>query len=198
VQLGQMKNRTLRNVAKRGVRTCGMQSGGTRPHTLAGRSTAELEGLFARGVPPEPPLDGRYDGALLHLTLGPGADLVLGRLLGLWLPWLGKRFDAASASGENVFDMRAYRGGERLTPAAYRAWWPEDVQSYRALRFTTAVVPGGLDSGLEVLRIDYDLPENPPLVRRIADELVAVQPGVYLGQALLRGASRRLAWFTLE
>ncbi|MEP6642072.1 MAG: hypothetical protein ABJB93_09225 [Gaiellales bacterium] len=176
-----------------------MQSSTNRPRNLAGLSPAELEGLFARGVPPEPALDGRYDGALLHLTLGPGADFVLERLLRLWLPWLGKRFDAASACGENVFDMSAYRAGERLTPAAYRAWWPEDVQSYRALRFTTAIAPGGLDPGLEVLRIDYDLPENPPPLRRIVDELVAVQPGVYLGQALLRsGGKHRLAWFTLE
>jgi hypothetical protein len=175
-----------------------MQSGANRPRALAGRSTTELEGMFARGVPPEPPLDGRYDGALLHLTLAPGADFVFERLLGLWLPWLGKRFDAGSASGENVFDMSAYRAGERLTPAPYRAWWPEDVQSYRALRFTTSVSAGELDPGVEVLRIDYDLPENPPPVRRIVDELVAVQPGVHLGQALLRGARRRLAWFTLE
>ncbi|HEY2789287.1 MAG TPA: hypothetical protein VGI72_07510 [Gaiellales bacterium] len=177
-----------------------MQSSANRPRTLAGRSTAELEGAFARGVPPDPALDGRYDGALLHLTLGPGADVVLQGLLRLWLPWLGKRFDAASASGENVFDMSAYRAGERLTPAAYRAWWPEDVSSYRALRFTTAVAPGRLDPGLEVLRIDYDLPENPPPLRRVVDELVAVQPGVYLGQAILRRGSggSRVAWFTLE
>jgi len=177
-----------------------MQSGANRPRTLADRSTAELEGAFARGVPPDPALDGRYDGALLHLTLAPGADVVLESLLGLWLPWLGKRFDAASASGENVFDMSAYRAGERLTPAAYRAWWPEDVSSYRALRFTTAVAAGRLDPGVEVLRIDYDLPENPPLLCRVVDELVAVQPGVYLGQAILRRGSggHRLAWFTLE
>src|SRR5450432_3890734 len=101
VQLGQMKKRTGCNVAKRGVQTCGMQSSANRPRNLAGRSTPELEGLFARGVPPDPPLDGRYDGALLHLTLGRGADFVFERLLGLWLPWLGKRFDAGSASGEN-------------------------------------------------------------------------------------------------
>jgi hypothetical protein len=177
-----------------------MQSSANRPRTLADRSTAELEGAFARGVPPDPALDGRYDGALLHLPLGPGADVVLQGLLRLWLPWLGKRFDAAAASGENVFDMSAYRAGERLTPAAYRAWWPEDVSSYRALRFMTAVAAGRLDPGLEVLRIDYDLPENPPLLRRVVDELVAVQPGVYLGQAILRRGSggRRVAWFTLE
>ena len=177
-----------------------MHTHATRPRTLAGRPPAELEGLFARGVPPDPPLDGRYDGALLHLTLGPGADVALQGLLRLWLPWLGKRFDAGAASGENVFDMSAYRAGERLTPAAYRAWWPEDVSSYRALRFTTAVAAGRLDPGVEVLRIDYDLPENPPLLRRVVDELVAVQPGVYLGQAILRrgAGGHRLAWFTLE
>jgi hypothetical protein len=179
------------------VRTCGMQSTANRPRTLAGRPTGELEGLFARGVPPDPPLNGRYDGALLHMTLGPGADLVFERMLGLWLPWLGKRFDAEAQTGENVFDMSAYRAGERLTPPAYRAWWPEDTGSYRALRFTTSIAQGALDSGVEVLHIDYDLPENPPLLRRIVDELVAVQPGVYLGQALLR-RGRRLAWFTLE
>jgi hypothetical protein len=167
------------------MRTCGMQSHANRPRTLAGKTPAELEGLFARGVPPEPPLDGRYDGALLHLTLGPGGDLLFG---------------AVAATGENVFDMSAYRAGERLTPAGFRAWWPEDVSSYRALRFRTAVTSGRLDPGVEVLRIDYDLPENPPLLRRIVDELVAVQAGVYLGQAILRrgNGGRRLAWFTLE
>ncbi len=176
-----------------------MQSSANRPRTLAGRSTAELEGLFARGVAPDPPLDGRYDGALLHLTLAPGADVLLESLLGLWMPWLGKRFEAATSSGENVFDMGAYRTGERVTPPAYRAWWPEDVSSYRALRFTTSVGAGRLDSGVEVLRIDYDLPENPPPLRQIVDELVAVQPGVYLGQAIWRRfGGHRLAWFTLE
>jgi hypothetical protein len=177
-----------------------MQSSANRPRTLSGRSAAELEGAFARGVPPDPALDGRYDGALLHLTLGPGADLLLAGLFRLWLPWLGKRFDAASARGENVFDLSAYRAGERLTPPAYRAWWPEDVSSYRALRFTTSAGAGRLDPGVEVLRIDYDLPENPPLLRRVVDEVVAVQPGVYLGQAILRrgAGGRRLAWFTLE
>jgi hypothetical protein len=176
-----------------------MQSSANRPRTLTGKSPAELEGLFARGVPPDPPLDGRYDGALLHMTLGPGLGMLFERIADLWLPWLGKRFDAPAQTGENVFDMSAYRTGERLTPAAYRAWWPEDVSSYRALRFRTSPQSGLLDPGVEVLRIDYDLPENPPPLRRITDEVVAVQPGVYLGQAIWRRAGgHRLAWFTLE
>ena len=60
---------------------------------------------------------------------------------------------------------------------------------------------GRLDPGVEVVQIDYDLAENPPPLRRIVDEVVAVQAGVYLGQAILRAGAdggRRLAWFTLE
>ena len=114
--------------------------------------------------------------------------------------WLGKRFDADHESGANVFSSRVHTLGRVLTPAAYRVSWPEDTRSYRALAFATSVGPGALDPGVEVLRIDYDLPANAPPFRRILDELVEVEPGVYLGQALLRrgGRHRRLAWFTLE
>jgi hypothetical protein len=167
-----------------------------RPRTLAGRSPGELEGLFARGRVPDPPPSGRLRGSLLHLTLGP-AGAVLAPAASIWL---GKRFDAEHSSGENVFDRRVFTLGRLLTPAAYRASWPEDSRSYRALAFSTSVVPGALDPGVEVLRIDYDMPGNAPPFRRILDELVEVEPGVYLGQALLRrgGGHRRLAWFTLE
>jgi hypothetical protein len=167
-----------------------------RPRTLAGRSAGELEGLFARGRVPDPPPDGRLRGSLLHLTLGPaGAVLAPGAAI-----WLGKRFDADHASGANVFSSRVHTLGRVLTPAAYRVSWPEDTRSYRALAFATSVGPGALDPGVEVLRIDYDLAANAPPFRRILDELVEVEPGVYLGQALLRrrGGHRRLAWFALE
>jgi hypothetical protein len=102
--------------------------------------------------------------------------------------------------GENVFDSRVHKLGRLLTPSAYRASWPEDSRSYRALAFATSAGPGALDPGVEVLRIDYDLPGNAPIFRRILDELVEVEPGVYLGQALLRrrGGHSRLAWFALE
>ena len=167
-----------------------------RPRTLAGRSPGELEGLFARGRLPDPPPKGRLRGSLLHLTLGP-AGAVLGPGAAIWL---GKRFDPDHATGANVFSSRAHTLGRLLTPAAYRASWPEDSRSYRALAFATSAGPGALDPGVEVLRIDYDLPGNAPPFRRILDELVEVEPGVYLGQALLRrrGGHRRLAWFTLE
>lgn len=53
-----------------------------------------------------------------------------------------------------------------------------------------------------VLRLDYrDVADNPAFpVRRVLDELVQVQPALYLGQALLTwgGRLRRVAWFSLE
>jgi hypothetical protein len=167
-----------------------------RPRTLAGRSPGELEGLFARGRVPDPPPTGRLRGSLLHMTVGP-AGAVIAPAAAIWL---GKRFDAEHATGANVFSSRVYRLGRLLTPAAYQASWPEDAGSYRALAFATSAGEGALDPGVEVLRIDYDLPGNAPPFRRILDELVEVEPGVYLGQALARrrGGHRRLAWFTLE
>ena len=178
-----------------------MQSGANRPRTLAGRSTAELEGAFARGVPPDPALDGRYDGALLHLTLGPGADVVLESLLRpvaalarqALRRGLGQRRERVRH--ERLPGRRAADAG-RLPGLVARG----RLELPRAAVHDRRSRPGRLDPGVEVLRIDYDLPENPPLLRRIVDELVAVQPGVYLGQAILRrgAGGRRLAWFTLE
>ena len=167
-----------------------------RPRTLTDRSSGELEGLFARGRVPDPPPEGRMRGTLLHMTLGPAGGLLApGAAI-----WLGKRFHAQHATGENVFDSRVHKLGRLLTPSAYRASWPEDSRSYRALAFATSAGPGALDPGVEVLRIDYNLHGNAPIFRRILDELVEVEPGVYLGQALLRrrAGHSRLAWFALE
>jgi hypothetical protein len=184
-------------------RTCnhvGMQSTANRPPAaLAGRSADALAGLFARAGAPDPPPDGRYAGALLALTLAPGADALGLAVFEATAPWLGKRFDAAAGSGENVLRRSVFGVGRALTPRRYRAWWPEDEQAFRALPFRTSRGPSALDPDVSVLRIDYDVEQNHPRLRRILDELVQVEPGVYLGQALWRRAGvHRLAWFSLE
>ena len=61
---------------------------------------------------------------------------------------------------------------------------------YTAFRFRTYGGAGAIDTDRRVLKIDYDLSENPEfLIRAILDELVLVVPGVYLGKALLRRGS---------
>jgi hypothetical protein len=169
------------------------------PAALAGRSPGELAGLFARASAPDPPLDGRYRGALLALTLAPGVDGLVGSALERTRPWLGKRFDAAAARGENVLSRSLFTAGRLLTPRRYRAWWPEGGEAFRAIPFATSIGPSALDPAVSVLRIDYDLEPNHPRLRRILDELVELEPGLYLGQALWRRAGvRRLAWFSLD
>ena len=162
------------------------------------RGLAALEECFAAGTPARG-LSGPLTGRLLATTVGHGADVVFEGLARLWLPWLGKTFE--SGGGRNRFTA----GGARLVRArwpAYAGLTREPDGSRGAFRFVTSVGPSALRPGTAVLRIDYsDLAENPTWpVRQVLDELVEVEPGRYLGQALLhwRGRLRRAAWFSLE
>ncbi|MDP8970174.1 MAG: hypothetical protein M3N52_06720 [Actinomycetota bacterium] len=158
-----------------------------------------LEAAFRTGATPAG-LEGSYAGRLLTTTVGWGLDPVFGTLAAVWMPWRGKVFDPAAGEGRN-----------RFTPGGGRAIsWPfpdyGDIQlggpgEVTAFRFVTGVGPSATAPDRSVLRIDYDLPDNPDsLIRRVLDELVRVGPDAYLGQALVRRglAYQRAAWFLLE
>jgi hypothetical protein len=51
--------------------------------------------------------------------------------------------------------------------------------------FALSFGPSALD-GERCVVLDYDLAENPWIIRRIRDELREVTPGLFLGPALLR------------
>jgi hypothetical protein len=165
-----------------------------RPAGLRG-----LESCFAAGSVPDR-LDGRLRGRLLATTVGHGVDAVSEALAGYWMPWLGKTFDAERAEGRNVFTAGGRRA-IRLTMPTYRDIQCQKGDHCTAFRFLTSTGGSAIDAAVQVLRIDYrDITDNPGWpVRRVLDELVAVDSGVYLGQALLwwRGAMRRAAWFEL-
>ena len=64
-----------------------------------------------------------------------------------------------------------------------------------------SIGPSATDPGLTVLRLDYrSVEENPATMRRVLDELVQIDHGLFLGQALFRrrGGLERVAWFALE
>jgi len=118
----------------------------------------------------------------------------------LWMPWMGKRFDAATSTGVN-----------RMVPGArlpMRILWPgheprpaDEADALEAFPFRTRVEPGALDPGTSVLVIDYDFDENPALlIRRIRDELVQIEDGLYLGKVLMRrgDAYHRIGFFSLR
>jgi hypothetical protein len=95
-------------------------------------------------------------------------------------------------------------GGRRAIRVAFPRYrgLGDDESGTSAFRFITSVGPSVTHRGLTVLRLDYRaVAENPAFpVRRLLDELVQVDDGLFLGQALLwwGGRLRRVAWFSLE
>lgn len=168
------------------------------PHDRGGALVA-LEACFRDGGAP-PQLEGRTSGRLLTTTVGWGLDLLAAGLVRLWMPWKGKTFDPEAKEGRNVFTEGTALPMAVLWPG-YHDRRPEGPGRFSTFPFSTwegpsRITPGG-DS---VLMIDYSRPDSPWLVRDIVDELVRIEEGLYLGQALLRwrGEPRRVAWFELR
>jgi hypothetical protein len=158
----------------------------------------QLETCFAAGGPVER-LDGPARGRVITTTFGFGLDRVLMGMGSLWMPWKGKVVDAEAKEGRNIF-ATSFRVPMRVMWPGYRDERSAPAGRFTTFRFTTWTGQSTLDPDVGVFKVDYDLPDSPFLVRDILDELVAVDDGLYLGQALLRwrGRYRRVAWFQLE
>lgn len=165
------------------------------------RGLAALDDLFRGGTLPASPLDGRYRGELTALHIAPGFTQLFDWITASWMPWLGKTFDAGTQSGENIFRRDSYPLARFFNPL-YRGFKLDGADTYRGFAFRTYAAPGLMDPDRTVLKIDYDLDENPPLtVRRVLDELVQVDRGTYLGKAHLHwwwGSWQTVAYFVLS
>ena len=169
-----------------------------RPRANHTRTIGQLEAVFRAGRVPDPLPDGFLHGRFVSTVTRPLIDAAARRLTDLWMPWLGKTFDATARTGRNVVTASS-RPGMRLI-------WPdhrpvETGGRIEAFPFITWVGPAALDSDLEVLKIDYDHDASPDrILRRILDELVEVDDGFYLGRALVRVRDRLrpAGFFTLE
>ncbi|OGG43219.1 hypothetical protein A2841_03575 [Candidatus Kaiserbacteria bacterium RIFCSPHIGHO2_01_FULL_48_10] len=120
---------------------------------------------FIAGTTPKPALDGFYKGTVGNQQTA----------------WLGKRFDADSASGINVFD-----GGGRMNTERQP--------------FKTYYGKGLRDKKLNVLVVDYDIPANSFWLRHIRDEIVQIGKDHYLGKLQFRfiGFTFTLGYFELK
>lgn len=159
----------------------------TRPgfDSLLGLRSGELEQLFRSARWDKASrLEGHPRGRMLAV---PGLDSgLLGKALasyaaGPLMIWEGKSF-------------RSLRGdaGE----GSNRVWLG---RRSTAFRFRTYVTTSVVD-GQPALAIDYDLPGNPSLARKVYDELRPVEPGLFLGRGMQRSARgpRLLVWFALD
>ncbi len=168
------------------------------PHDRAA-ALADLEACFLDADTPSR-IDGPTRGRLLTTTFGYGLDTITDGLARLWMPWTGKAFDPEAKEGRNLFTP-GFRPVLRLLWPGYDVWRPEGGRRFSSFPFTTwegpsASMPGGAD----VLKIDYEHPQSPWLIRDVLDELVRIEDGLFLGQALLRARGRlhRAGWFELR
>jgi hypothetical protein len=160
---------------------------------------ADVEACFRDGATPDR-LEGPTRGRVVTTTLGWGFDAIAGGLARLWMPWQGKSFDPEAKEGRNLFSS-SFRPVLRLLWPGYELERREGPRRSSAFPFTTwegpsTYTPGGSD----VLKIDYEHPQSPWLIRDVLDELVQIDAGLFLGQALLRirGDPHRVAWFDLR
>jgi hypothetical protein len=164
------------------------------------RGFAALNDLFQAGTVPNPPLEGRYAGELIALDLGPVLTPFFRWLINAWMPWLGKTFNASQQRGDNIFRNDSYLLARLFNPF-YRGFKSDRPGTYRGFAFRTYTAPGLFDPDRTVLKIDYNLKENPPLtVRRVLDELVQLDDRLFLGKAHVRwwfGAWQTVAFFSL-
>ncbi len=80
--------------------------------------------------------------------------------------WKGKKFDQGSQTGINTFEENGTL-----------------VEKYP---FKTYVAKGLKDPNIDVIKIEYDIPQNPFWLRWVLDEIVEVKPGEFLGKVHLR------------
>jgi hypothetical protein len=124
----------------------------------------------------------KHDAFLNGTFFSPLPDgLLKGSVDGSQMSWKGKKLSFKDQTGINIF------AGEQ----GYDERYPFKIYQAKGLR----------DPGLDVLRIDYDLPSNPLWLRRITDEIVQVEKGTYLGKIhfrILPGYPFTMGYFRLE
>ncbi len=155
-----------------------------------------LQQEFTHGTLPKN-LEGFYKGELTKIMPGNMTELIGSFLLKLWLPWRGKYFYAKKNMGENLLPLSA----EKLLRWKFgiNNIGKKESNGFHAFPFKTSFEKGSKDN-IKVLRLDYDLIQNPQRVRMIVDELVEVGKNSYLGKAYIveNNDPRLVAFFRLR
>lgn len=97
------------------------------------------------------------------------------------VPWLGKTFVASNNLGFNIFTPKGAKILKVLAPF-YGGFSKNAQGNTEAFYFQTRIERGLKDKTTDVIRLDYDTPENPLPIRIILDEIVEVAPEHFLGK----------------
>jgi hypothetical protein len=153
---------------------------------LSRMGVAALGELYSRGAPPADvdALEGNPRGRMLAvktLDRGVAAGAIRSLAGASFFPWGGKTFAGRGARGAGVNRLHLF-GRHQLFP------------------FHTRIVESAID-GAPCVALDYDLPDNPGVIRKVHDEVREVSPGLFLGPAMWKRAKGRPAlvlWFALD
>lgn len=109
------------------------------------------------------------------------ADRVRKVAAAAWFPWNGKTFMRGTA--------KKGRGINRVHLWGRHQLFPFDIK-----------ITDSLVDGEPAVILDYDIDENPGLVRNIHDEIREVSPGLWMGPAMWKGKGepKLLLWFALD
>jgi hypothetical protein len=153
--------------------------------TLSRLDVRALGDLYARGARPTSvdALEGNPRGRMLAvraLDRGVAAGALRSFAGAASFPWGGKTFSGRGASGRGVNRVHLF-GRHQLFP------------------FHTRVASSAIDAA-PCITLDYDLPDNPLVIRKIHDEVREVSPGLFLGPAMWKAADgpSLVLWFALD
>jgi len=142
-----------------------------------------LQNEFLSGTVPDT-LDGFYQGKIEYIEPENLTESFLTILCGFWSPWKGKYF-YRNGKGDNVLSD--------ILMWATRFWFRDLAENkssdgkFHAFPFQTSVGQS-LSGDRPVLRLDYNLEQNPPFIRSIIDELAWTADGSYLGVTYVKKA----------
>ncbi len=165
------------------------------------RGLAAFGQLFETGTAPPPALVGRFAGQFEAFEIGAGLSQLAEFADRTWHPWQGKIFGGWERVGYNRLRHTTFPLVRLLAPT-YTEFGADTGATYRAFPFRTYLASSHDDPAQPVLKIDYNLLDNPRWsVRRISDELVQIDDGLFLGKAYVKwwwGTWQRWAFFSLQ
>lgn len=158
-------------------------------------NVTQLQKQFESGKAPKN-LDRFYKGKLDEIINTNFKETIGEIILSLWLPWKGKWFYSNRNIGDNILPIYLIPFLKLRLGKGFQV--KKEFGGVHAFTFKTSI-ERGLKDNIKVLRLDYNLPQNPPNVRAVVDELVEVGKNKYLGKAHIKEGKtfRTIAFFSL-